>query len=137
MKAKLYKIHKNKVFRNKKGMIVKFISQKNSFFKRFGEVYLNYIKKNKKKGWIFHKKNNCLFICCAGKVYFHLINELGFEQKVSISEGSGKILEIPKNIWFSFESKNKNSIILNFIKFPHSDKEIIKKEKVKNYIIKN
>ena len=45
MKAKLYKIHKNKVFRNKKGMIVKFISQKNSFFKRFGEVYLNYIKK--------------------------------------------------------------------------------------------
>ena len=137
MKAKLYKIHKNKVFRNKKGMIVKFISQKNSFFKRFGEVYLNYIKKKKKKGWIFHKKNNCLFICCTGKVYFHLINELGFEQKVSISEGSGKILEIPKNIWFSFESKNKNSIILNFIKFPHSDKEIIKKKKVKNYIIKN
>ena len=105
MKAKLYKIHKNKVLRNKKGMIVKFISQKNSFFKRFGEVYLNYIKKNKKKGWIFHKKNNCLFICCTGKVYFHLINELGFEQKVSISEGSGKILEIPKNIWFLSSQK--------------------------------
>ena len=136
MKAKLYKIHSNKIFKNKKGMIVKFVSKKNFFFKKFGEVYLNYIKKNKKKGWILHKKNNCLLIFCYGNVQFHLINKTGYEQKISISERSGKILEIPKNIWFSFEAKKKDSLILNLIKLPHSDKETIKKEKIKKYYIK-
>ena len=107
MKAKLYKIYKNKVFKNKKGMIVKFVSQRDFFFKKFGEIYLNYIKKNKKKGWILHKKNDCLLTCCLGRVQFHLINKSGTEQKVSINGGSGEIIKIPKNIWFSFESKKK------------------------------
>ncbi len=137
MTVRFYKIHINKIFKNNKGKIIKFVSKKNIFFKKFGEVYLNYIKKNKKKGWILHKKNKCLFICGSGKVQFHLINHQGLEKKMTIAENSGKILEIPKKIWFSFESKKKNSLLLNLIEEIHDDKEVIKKNKIKNYYIKS
>ena len=133
---KLYKIYKNKVLLNRKGKIVKFVSKKNKFFKGFGEVYLNYISKNKIKGWNLHKKNKCLLICAKGEVIFHLINQAGLEKKISLKECSGKILEIPKKTWFAFRSK-KNSLIVNFIKEPHDKKETLKKERVKNYIINN
>lgn len=135
MTAKFYKVYKNKVFRNNKGIIAKFVSKKNIFFKKFGEVYLNYIRKNKKKGWILHKKNKCLFICGVGKVEFHLINSRGLEKKITLNECSGKILEIPKKTWFSFQAKNKDSLTLNLIERPHNDREVIKKNKIKNYSI--
>ena len=56
---------------------------------------------------------------------------------MTIAENSGKILEIPKKIWFSFESKKKNSLLLNLIEEIHDDKEVIKKNKIKNYYIKS
>ena len=133
---KFYKIYKNKVILNRKGKIAKFVSKKNKFFNGFGEVYLNYISKNKTKGWNLHKKNKCLLICAKGEVIFHLINQAGQEKKISLKECSGKILEIPKKTWFAFRSK-KDSLIINFIKDPHDKKETLKKEKIKNYIIKN
>ena len=57
MTVKLIKVFKNKVFKNKKGSLTKYVSKKNKFFKKFGEVYFNEIKYNQTKGWILHKKN--------------------------------------------------------------------------------
>ena len=127
MKANYIKFTQIK-YLNKKGMIVKFVSKK--IFKKFGEVYLNYIKKIKKKDG-FYIKNNCLIICCYGNVQFHLINKTGYEQKISISERSKKFWKFQK--YMVFEAK---TLILNFIKLPHSNKETIKKEKIKKYYIK-
>ena len=53
----MYKIYKNKVFNTKIGRLVKFTSKDSKFFKKFGEVYFNVIKRSKKENdWIFHKK---------------------------------------------------------------------------------
>ena len=41
-----------KVFKNSKGDLLKFVSKKSNFFKSFGEIYFNEIKQNQKKGWI-------------------------------------------------------------------------------------
>ena len=60
MTVKLIKIFKNKIVRNKKGNIIKYVALNNKFFKRFGEIYFNEIYLNKKKGWNLHKKNVCL-----------------------------------------------------------------------------
>ena len=62
MKIAGLKIFQNKIIKNSKGDILKFVSTKNVFFKRFGEIYFSEIKKNKTKGWNFHKKNTCLII---------------------------------------------------------------------------
>ena len=136
MTVKSVKIIKNKVFRNKKGNLVKYISKKNKFFIKFGEIYFNEIKKGNKKGWNLHKKNNCLIICVYGKVEFILIDKRKREKKITLSSNTGKILKIPPKVWFAFKSIKKKSILANLIERPHQDSEVIKKNKIKNYLIK-
>ena len=124
---------------------MKFVSAKDSFFKKFGEVYFNKINKNKTKGWIFHKKTNCILSLIYGNVIFHLIDgrkesrSYNRENKFKLTSNpkSIYILIIPKGVWFSISSKGKDSLIVNLIKNAHSDKEIFKKNKIKNYFIKN
>lgn len=56
MKVKKNKIFKNKVIKNLKGNIVKYLSIKSKFFKKFGEIYFNKIKYKKKKVGFYTKK---------------------------------------------------------------------------------
>ena len=79
--GKSIKILKNKIFKNKKGHLIKYISKKDKFFKKFGEVYFNEIKLNSTKGWILHKKNTCLIICVSGEVKFTFIDSKLNEKK--------------------------------------------------------
>ncbi len=136
MTVKLIKIFNQKVIKNKKGNLIKFVSKKDEFFKKFGEIYFNEIKFRKKKGWTKHKLNNCLIKCLYGKVKFHFIDQNNNELKIIINSKQNKVLKIPPNIWFNFESISGKSLIVNLIERVHSDKEIIKSDKVKNYFIK-
>ncbi len=136
MTANKIKIFKNKVIKNKNGNIVKYVSKKNVFFNKFGEIYFNNIKYKKKKGWTKHKKNNCLIQCVQGKVQFHLIDKKNKERKIILKSGKGEILKIPPGVWFCFKSFNKKeSIIANLIEMPHDDRETVKSSKIKNYKI--
>ena len=51
------RVFKGKIFKNNLGNLVKYISKKSKFYKKFGEVYFNHIKYEKTKGWSKHKKN--------------------------------------------------------------------------------
>ena len=135
MTVKKIKIYTNKIIKNKKGNLIKFVSRKDSFFKKFGEVYFNEIKYKKKKGWIKHLKNNCLIQCVVGKVKFHLIDGKNIERHHVLNHNSGKILKIPPKVWFSFSSLAKKSIIVNLIENYHQDSETVKSKKVKKYLI--
>ena len=143
MKIKNVKVHLRKLIKNKKGNILKYISKKDVFIKQFGEVYFSYINKNKTKGWNLHKKNKCFIICLYGQVLVHLIDQrklsksFNQEMKVNLNSSKGKILEIPSKVYFSLNSKKKDSIICNFLEFPHSKRETIKVSKVKQYLIPN
>ena len=128
---------KNKVIKSSKGSIVKYLSTKSKFFKRFGEIYFNEINHKKKKGWISHKKNVCLFICVFGKVKFHIIDKRKKEKFFILPATTGKILKILPNNWFSLESLKGKSIIANILEYPHQDNEVQKSDIIKNYKIKN
>ncbi len=136
------KIFEKKLIKGKKGNILKFISKKDKFIKSFGEIYFSHIKKNKVKGWNFHKRKNCFLICVNGSVKVHLIDgrknfkSFNNEKKILLKNNLPRILKIPPKIWFSFSAKN-NSILSNFLETPHEKKESIKKNKVKNYFIKD
>ena len=128
------KIIKKAVFKNNKGRVLKLLDKNDRFYKKFGEVYLNEIKKNKTKGWICHKKTSSILKVIIGKVKFNLIDKRqksktkSKKMKILLTEQSNKILKIPKGVWFSFQAKNKTSLLVNIIELVHSDKEIIKKE---------
>ena len=50
------KIFKQKVVNNKKGDILKFLSKRDFFFKKFGETYLQKLKKTRQKVGIITRK---------------------------------------------------------------------------------
>ena len=133
---------KQKVFKNSKGDLLKFISKKNKFFKSFGEIYFNEINLNKKKGWIIHKKNQRIFSTVFGEVEFKLIDRrkkspsYDLEENIVLSKNKYNILIVPPGIWFSFTGKKRKSVIANLINNPHSDNETTKSNKIKNYYIK-
>ena len=136
MTVKLIKTYKIKKFKSIKGEIIKYVSKKDKYFKNFGEVYFNIIKKNQTKGWNLHKKNTCLVMCLVGKVRLHLIDLKNKEFKIVLSSTSKKIIKIPPKVWFSFKSLNVDSMIVNLINDTHSDNEVQKNIKVKSYLIK-
>ena len=43
---------------------------------------------------------------------------------------------MPPGIWFSFSTNKKKSVLVNLINNIHSDKEVVKKNNIKNYNIK-
>ena len=135
MTAKSIKIFKGKLIKNKKGNIIKFINKKDKFFEKFGEIYFSEIKKNKIKGWNFHKKNTCLITVPFGKVKFIIFNPLNKKmQKFILSDKNNNIMKIPPNFWFSFSSLVKKSLIANILNNVHNQLEV-KKESVINKII--
>ncbi len=132
----------SKIFKNKKGDLFKFVSKKNTFFKSFGEVYFNEIKKNQIKGWIKHKKNQCIFSAVHGSIKFKLIDDrvksktYGQIANITLEKNNFNILIVPAGIWFSFTTKKTKSILVNLINKVHSDNEVVKTNHVKNYYIK-
>ena len=83
-----------------------------------------------------HRKNNCLIKCLVGKVRFHFIDKKERELKKILNSNQNKLLKIPPNIWFCFESLAKKSLVVNLIERPHEDKEVNRSSKIKNYLIK-
>jgi|TARA_B100000780_G_C20909753_1_gene362218 dTDP-4-dehydrorhamnose 3,5-epimerase-like enzyme len=131
-----------KSFKNNKGDLLKFVSIKDSYFKSFGEVYFNEINQKKKKGWIKHKKNQCIFSVAYGEINFKLIDDrknsktFGNEENIKLNKNKHSVLILPPGIWFSFSTNKKKSILVNLINSVHSDNETLKSKTVKNYYIK-
>ena len=129
------------IFKNKKGDLLKFISKKNSFYSKFGEIYFNEINFKKRKGWILHKKNTSIMIVCFGEVKFKLIDgrkkskTFNKENNFTLNKNNHGALLIPPGVWFSFTTNKKKSVLANFINNVHSDDELIKVNKIKNYEI--
>lgn len=116
-----------KIIKNRYGDIIKFLS----FKRKTGEVYFSEVLKNKKKGWNLHKKYTCLLIVLVGRVRFSICKNNNKDDKITqltLSRDSKKILVIPPNTWFSFQSLSKSkSLIANFINGKHKKKETLKK----------
>ena len=135
------KIIKGKIINNKKGDILKFLSKNNYYFKKFGEIYFTEIKRQKIKGWNYHKKNTCLLVVPFGKVKFWFIygrsksKTYNNENKIIVGKDNFKIISVPPKVWFSFKSLAKLSIVANCLNNPHSDTETLKSNKIKKYRI--
>ncbi len=106
-----------KVFKNQKGDLIKFISKKNPSFKSFGEIYFNEIKYKKKKGWIKHKKNQCIFTVAYGEIDFKLIDDrkksktFGKYFSIKLSENDNTSLYIPEGFAHGFQALSDQTIV--------------------------
>ncbi len=134
MTARLFKVLKNKIIKNKKGAIIKYIDKRNNFFKSFGEIYFSEIKANKTKGWNLHKKYTCIVAVPLGIVEFMIVNKKNRLSKKKIT--NKEILIIPPGNWFAFKSLSKKSLVANLINGIHKDSETKKSKEIKNIFIR-
>ena len=125
-----------KIFKNKKGDLIKYLSSRDSFFKKFGEIYFSEIKKNQIKGWNLHKRYRCHLAVISGSVTFNFIdsrkNSKTYlkKEKITLSKKNYGVLLVPPKIWFSFTTKNKVSLVVNTLNYPHLDSETKKIDKL-------
>ena len=127
MSVSKIKVIKLKKFDNPIGDTMKYLSKKSSFFKGFGEVYFSEIKKNKIKGWNYHKKYWCLLSVPFGKVKFNFKNQLNSKVKsITIGKKNYSVIIVPPKIYFSFKSEVANSLVVNTINGVHNENETIK-----------
>ena len=118
---------KLKISTNPKGDVLKYLSRKNKYFKKFGEIYFTEIKKNKTKGWNFHKKCWCLFAVPYGKVKFTFAKNINSKKKIIIiGKKNYSIIVVPPRIWFYFMSIEKISLVVNTLNHVHNKNETLK-----------
>tara|TARA_B100000886_G_scaffold164277_1_gene112032 strand:- start:520 stop:942 length:423 start_codon:yes stop_codon:yes gene_type:complete len=122
-----------KVIKNNNGDIVHILKKSDKNYKGFGELYISKIKKNKIKGWNYHKKMKMNLFVIKGKVKFVFfdnrkksINYNKF-QVFNVSDKIFKIIKVPPQIWFAFRGIGKESFILNTSNILHDTNEQIKK----------
>ena len=127
MSLKKIKIIPLKIVKNIKGDILKYINKKDKHLNKFGEIYFTEIKKNKVKGWNYHKKNQCLLAVPFGKVKFTFIKKNNSKKKIiTIGKKNHSIIIVPPGNWFKFESLEKVSLVVNTLNDIHSDQETLK-----------
>ena len=114
---------KLKISTNPKGDVLKYLTRKNKYFKKFGEIYFTEIKKNKIKGWKKHKKNYSLLKTILGKVKFTFFYKDNF-YSLNIKQADNLLIQIPPNVWFSFQGISKKNLLCNLMNKAHSDKEV-------------
>ena len=128
-----------KKIKTSKGDIYKFLSKKDKYFKKFGEIYFSEIKKNQKKGWNYHLKNICHISVIAGKVRFHFLKKKGKSyksKKIILSAKKYKMMIVQPKIYFSFEGLDNFNLIVNFLENVHSSNESKKFKTVNQITIK-
>ena len=121
------KIIKLKISTNPKGDVLKYLTRKNKYFKKFGEVYFTEIKKNKVKGWNLHKKCWCLLAVPYGKVKFTFAENINSKKKtIIIGKKNYSLIVVPPRIWFNFMSIKKISLVVNTLNQIHNKNETLK-----------
>ena len=116
-------------FKNPKGNILKIINSKKTSYSGFGEAYFSIIKKNKIKGWKYHKKMTSNLVVPSGLVkfvfyfpeekYFH-VEEIGIKKY--------NLLTISPKVWFAFKGISDDlNLILNISNIIHDDNEVLSK----------
>tara|TARA_A100001011_G_C14285559_1_gene833517 strand:+ start:287 stop:682 length:396 start_codon:yes stop_codon:yes gene_type:complete len=123
-KIKIIKLKKNF---NSKGDILKYLTKNNKHLKSFGETYFTEIKKNKVKGWNYHKKCWCLLAVPYGKVMFTFAEKIESKKKsIIIGKKKYHMIVVPPGLWFKFKSLVKISLVVNTINKVHNENETLK-----------
>ena len=129
VKKKSYKTKDLKRIKNTKGDILHYIKRKWSIVPNIQEIYFSYIKKNKVKGWIKHKKNICLISVPRGKVFIELKKEDERSlKKIKLESSNPKLLIIYPNTWYAITNLgNTDALIVNAMNGLHKKSEYTKK----------
>ncbi len=120
-------------FCNDQGCIYKMLSENDSFFDRFGEIYFSLIYSNVIKGWNVHTRQDTNMACISGTIELVLYDRrqdsssAGTIQKVPLGEENYCLVHIPHGVAYSWKAFDGTSaLVANCATLPHDPKESIK-----------
>ena len=121
------RIKKYNIVKNKNGIILKILNNKQSNLKFYKDAYFSFVKYNKIKGWKKHKRMTMTLVVPVGKVKFVFYDDDKFKSIIIGDNRFYKII-VPPNIWFAFKgiSKDKN-VVFNLANVKNNDKEVVRK----------
>ena len=112
------------------GNILKIITNKSSGYKKFGELYISFVNKNRIKAWKRHRKMTMNLVVPVGKVLFVIYkNNSNKFYKYILGQKQYYRLTVPPGFWIGFKGLDTKNMIINFSDIIHSDSEIDRKDK--------
>jgi len=129
LNKKSYKIKDLKRIKNNNGDILHYVKKNWKSIPNIQEIYFSYVKKNKVKGWIKHKKNICLLSAPLGKVSVEVKKDNeNIVNKIKLDSNNPKLLIIYPNTWYAIiNSGNCDALIVNAMNGLHKKSEYKKK----------
>ena len=122
-----------KKFCNDQGCVYKMLSENDSFFDRFGEIYFSLIHSGIIKGWNVHTRQDANMACISGNIELVLYDRRqnssseGAIQKISLGEDHYSLVHIPHGVAYSWKAfGGASALIANCATLPHNPEESIK-----------
>ena len=123
-------LNKFKVISNRKGKIIKILAKNTKNFKKFGEIYLSYVKYNSIKAWKKHSLADLNLLVIKGKVQFVFYNKNIFK-KIVLTDKIKNSIFVPKKCWYGFKGLGKSENIILSISSHLSNKKEIQRKNLK------
>lgn len=118
---------------DERGKIMHMMTSRDSFFKKFGEIYFSFVHPGVIKGWHYHKKMILNYAVPFGKVKIVLFDDRsnsktkGEIMEIILSPENYQLVTIPPKIWNGIQGLGtETSIVANCATIPHDPQEILR-----------
>jgi dTDP-4-dehydrorhamnose 3,5-epimerase len=140
-------VHQLKIFRDKRGVVMRMMRADDPFFQRFGEIYFSVVEPHVVKAWHLHKQMTLNYACVSGRIRLVLfddrensptrgiVNVLNLEGYPAFADYD--IVKVPHGIWNGFRAVPRyietpsssysiyaEAIVANCANMPHDPEEI-------------
>ena len=108
------------------GDVLHFLKETDPNFLGFGEAYFSRIHQNAIKAWKLHKRMTLNLVVPFGEVRFVFYfpeKEKHFHEYI-LGESKYVRLTVSPQIWFGFQGKHPNNLIVNITNIPHDPEEV-------------
>ena len=121
------KVKKLEIIEDERGRLMEILRNDDSFFSKFGQVYMTTAKPGYVKAWHYHKKQDDNFTCVKGKIRLVLYDgrenskTKGEVNEFLISLENPIVVHIPKGVYHGFEALgNEEAFVINTVTEPYN-----------------
>ena len=113
------------------GDVLKVLSNLESEYEGFGEVYFSELNPKSVKAWKYHYKMTLNLVVPLGEVkfvFFKKKNKVDFFKEITIGRSNYSRITVKPGIWFGFKNiTSKKSIVMNVANIAHEQEEVDRK----------
>ena len=110
------------------GDVLKVLSNLETEYEGFGEVYFSELRPESIKAWKYHYKMTLNLIVPLGEVkfvFFKQKNNVDFFKEITIGRSNYCRITVKPGIWFGFKNIiSEKSIVMNVANITHEEKEV-------------